>query len=251
MASRKLAKLGNQTIHGSDDAGANWVLYSLTGWFDRPAPKGNTEDVPYGHGEYDLPDFYGARTIAGRGRASFRTPAEALAGRDRFMGATFGPVIMQVRDETGKMTFSRVKPAGECIATVLGRMLRFEFVLKATDPRRFGEARVVAAGAGVAAMVENRGSAPAWPKIVVPGAVSSGGYTITGPNGEKYVVTASPSSSQTHYVDMWDGMLRVNSSMAAGAGLVGAAQTFTIPPGGKVPVTLSKGGRIELYDTYM
>lgn len=248
---RKYVQLGTQTIHGTDSGGGNWVLHKLSGWFDKPAIKSNAAEMPYGHGEYDLPEFYGSRTIVGRGRASFRTHSEALAARDRFNGATFGPVVMLVRDAEGNGTFCRVKPAGETVVEVVGRMLRFEFTVKATDPRRFGEARIVPAAAGVAVMVENRGSGPAWPKIVVPGAVSAGGYTITGPGGELYRVTTSPGSSTIHFVDMWDGMLRVNGSMAAGAGLVGAAQTFTIPPGGKVPVTLSKGGRIELYDTYM
>ncbi|MFK0082721.1 hypothetical protein [Glutamicibacter sp. NPDC090743] len=215
--------------------------------------KQNREDVPYGHGGYVLPEFYGERLITISGRFISKSHLHQHEAMNALRGAIRPGEVktMQVLghgpDQWANVMLDRkirVVPETDTYAS-------FQISLRSPDPRIFGMARSVPASAGVAVMVENRGSAPAWPKIVVPGAVSSGGYTITGPGGEQYTVTASPSSSQTHYVDMWDGMLRVNSSMAAGAGLVGAAQTFTIPPGGKVPVTLSKGGRIELYDTYM
>lgn len=245
-------KLGTQTLTGGSHA-HEWKVNKLDGWWDTPDVKDNREDVPYGHGGYDLPEFYGERLITITGRVISKTHSHQHEAINSLKGCIMPgeTKTMQVLGH-GPDSWANVRLARSIKAVpVTDVHTSFQISLRSPDPRIFGMARSEPAAAGVATLVENRGSAPAWPKIVVPGAVSSGGYTITGPNGEKYVVTTSPSSSQTHYVDMWDGMLRVNSSMAAGAGLVGDAQTFTIPPGGKVSVTLSKGGRIELYDTYM
>ncbi|MGV2853775.1 hypothetical protein ACNPON_18515 [Glutamicibacter sp. AGC13] len=247
-----LVKLGVQTLTGDTHA-HEWKVNSLDGWWDTPDIKENREDVPYGHGGYVLPEFYRERLITITGRVRSKTHSHQHEAINALKGCLMPgqtktlQVLGHGPDQWANVVLARQIKA----VPVTDVHTSFQISLRSPDPRIFGMARSEPAAAGVATMVENRGSAPAWPKIVVPGAVSSGGYTITGPGGEQYTVTASPSSSQTHYVDMWDGMLRVNSSMAAGAGLVGAAQTFTIPPGGKVPVTLSKGGRIELYDTYM
>lgn len=247
-----IIRLGTQTLNGSTHA-HDWKAFSLDGWWDTPEMNENREEVPYGHGGYALPEFYGERQITITGRVISKSHEHQHEAINALRG-----VIMP-----GQLKTLQVLGHGpdQWANVMLDRKIRavpetdtytsFQISLRSPDPRIFGASRIIPAGAGVATMVENRGSAPAWPKIVVPGAVSSGGYTITGPNGEQYSVTTSPSSAQTHFVDMWDGLLRINSSMAAGSGFMGAAQTFTIPPGGKVPVTLSKGGRIELYDTYM
>lgn len=246
-----LVKLGSQTLNGTTHA-HEWKSFTVDGWWDTPDVKQNREDVPYGHGGYVLPEFYGERLITISGRFISKSHLHQHEAMNALRGAIRPGEVktMQVLghgpDQWANVMLDRkirVVPETDTYAS-------FQISLRSPDPRIFGMARSEPAAAGVATMVENRGSAPAWPKIVVPGPVSSGGYTITGPGGEQYTVTASPGSSSTHHVDMWDGMLRVNLSMAAGGGLVGDAQTFTIPPGGKVPVTLSKGGRIELYDTY-
>lgn len=250
MADYKRIELSGSTLHGVDRFG-QWVTESIAGWHEPPPVRSDNVAIPGGHGEYALPSYYEGRTVTINGVLLFEKRSEAVLAMQGMRPALPSDMCRLAVTDAGQRTDVLVRVLGVDFTMVTRTAMRFQVRMFAPDPRRFGDARIVSAGAGVAAMVENRGSAPAWPKIVVPGAVSSGGYTITGPNGEKYVVTTSPSSSQTHYVDMWDGMLRVNSSMAAGGGLVGTAQTFTIPPGGKVPVTLSKGGRIELYDTYM
>lgn len=246
-----LVKLGVQTLAGDTHA-HEWKVNSIDGWWDTPDIKDNREDVPYGHGGYVLPEFYRERLITITGRVRSKTHSHQHEAINALKGC-----IMPGQTKTlqvfghGPDQWANVMLARQTKAVpVTDVHTSFQISLRSTDPRIFGERRIVTAGAGVAVMVENRGSAPAWPVVVVPGPITAGGYTITGPNGEQYTVTASPGSSSTHHVDMWDGMLRVNSSMSAGGGLVGNAQTFTIPPGGKVPVTLSKGGRIELYDTY-
>lgn len=248
----EIIKLGVQLLAGHTHA-HEWAVSSLDGWWDTPDVKENREDVPYGHGGYVLPEFYQERLITVTGRVRSKSHEHQHEAINALKGCIMPGQVktLQVLGH-GPDQWANVMLARQIKAVpVTDVHTSFQISLRSPDPRIFGASRIVPAAAGVATLVENRGSAPAWPKIVVPGAVSAGGYTITGPNSEKYTVTTSPSSSQTHFVDMWDGMLRVNSSMAAGAGLVGDAQTFTIPPGGKVPVTLSKGGRIELYDTYM
>lgn len=246
-----LVKLGSQTLNGSSHA-HEWKSFSVDGWWDTPDVKQNQEDVPYGHGGYVLPEFFGERLITISGRFISKSHSHQHEAMNALRGAIKpGEVkVLQVLGHGPDQWASVMLERRIRVVPETNTYASFQISLRSPDPRIFGESRIVTAGAGAAAMVENRGSAPAWPKIVVPGAVSSGGYTITGPGGEEYVVTTSPTSSQTHYVDMWDGLLRINSSMAAGSGFMGRAQTFTIPPGGKVPVTLSKGGRIELYDTY-
>lgn len=246
-----LIKLGTQTLNG-DTGPATWKVNSIDGWWDTPEVKGDRESMPYGHGSYALPEFYEERLITINGRILSKSHSHQHEQINFLKGCIRPGEVkpFQVFGH-GPMQWANVMLDRKIRATpITNKHTSFQISLRSPDPRIFGERRIVPAGAGVAALVENRGSAPAWPKIVVPGPLPAGGYTITGPGGEQYVVTASPGGN-VHFVDMWDGMLRVNLSMAAGAGLVAEAQTFTIPPGGKVPVTLSKGGRIELYDTYM
>lgn len=250
MVDLKRIEIQGSVLHGEDHLG-RWAVEKITGWHEPPAVRSDNLAVPHGHGSYALPVYYEGRTITVEGILFFEKRSQAVLAMQSMRNGDPSKLLWFSVTDNGFRTDALVRVTGADFTMVTRNAMRYQLRLYAPDPRRFGEARIFTAGSGTQTLVENRGNAPAWPKIVVPGPVTVGGYTITGPNGEQYTVTASPGSSSTHFVDMWDGMLRVNSSMAAGGGLVGTAQTFTIPPGQKVPVTLSKGGRIELYDTYM
>lgn len=199
-----------------------------------------------------LPKFYESRKITVGGRVITRSHEHQHAAMDRLAGMLGnGPGRMRVAGH-GSTQWAVVEMDSELrMNPQTDTYMQWQFTLEAVDPRRFGEARITTAGSGTATAVQNRGNFPASPVIVVPGPVTAGGYTITGPGGELFTVKTSPGSGTTHLIDMHDGLLRVNGSMATGAGLVSRADVFTIPAGSKVNVTLSKGGRVELYDTYM
>ncbi|GAA3289242.1 hypothetical protein ACFFON_15485 [Arthrobacter citreus] len=227
-------------------------MSNLDPWFETPAVKGESVERGNADGEFDLPTNYAARIIPFSGRLLCSGPSQVRAAANRLAGLLHGGLVtMQVTD-AGGTTWAKVKRNGPTVPVkVNDRMLRFQFDLKAPDPRKFGAVQSVPAGVGSATPIQNRGNYPATPVIVVAGPVSAGGYTVTGPGGEVFTVTTSPTAGITHLINMHDGLLRVNGSISAGAGLVSRADTFTIPPGGKLNVTLSKGGRVELYDTYI
>lgn len=250
MAATKQVMLGGQILNGIDRHGL-WVTEEIEGWFEPPAVRDGDSERPGANGDYDLPAQYAARTPTLGGVLIAEKRSDALLGLASISNsAPLGVARLHVIDE-GMRTWAMAKYAGLDRTWLTRQSFRWQLRLKCPDPRRFGEVHVVPAGSGTATAVQNRGNAHAFPVIVVPGPISAGGYTITGPGGEIFSVTASPGSSTVHLIDMHDGLLRVNGSMATGAGLVSRADVFTIPPGSKVTVTLSKGGRVELYDTYM
>lgn len=246
----KQVLLGGQVLHGSDRQGL-WVTEEIEGWIDPPSVRDSDVERPGSHGDYDLPSNYASRTPTLTGVLIAEKRSDALVGVSFLTSAaSLGVTRLQVTDE-GVHAWAWAKFAGLDYTWITKSAVRWQLRLKCPDPRKFGAARSVAATAGAATPIQNRGNYPASPVIVVPGPVSAGGYTITGPGGEVFTVTTSPAAGVTHLINMHDGLLRVNGSIAAGAGLVSRAATFTIPPGGKVNVTLSKGGRVELYDTYI
>ncbi len=238
-------------LSGPDDYG-DWKTTTLQGWWDRPAKRSDSVERVGAHGKYMLPRFYESRMITVGGRVITKSHEHQHAAMDRLAGMlTNGPGRMRVAGH-GATQWAVVEMDREVRFNIqTDTYVQWQFTLEAVDPRRFGAVRSLSAGAGTATEVQNRGNFPASPLIVVEGPVTAGGYTVTGPGGELFTVTTSPGAGTTHLIDMHDGLLRVNGSMAAGAGLVSRADVFTIPAGGKANVTLSKGGRVELYDTYM
>lgn len=243
--------IDGRLLSGPDDYG-DWKTTKLVGWWDRPAKRSESVNRIGAHGKYMLPRYYESRMITVSGRVISKSHEHQHAAMDRLAGTLGnGPGRMRVAGH-GSTQWAVVEMDSEVrMEPQTDTYMQWQFTLESVDPRRFGEARSLPASAGVAVAVQNRGNSPAFPVIVVPGPVSAGGYTITGPDGELFTVTTSPGSGTTHLIDMHDGLLRVNGSISAGAGLVSRADTFTIPPGSKKNVTLSKGGRVELYDTYM
>lgn len=250
MAATKQVMMGGQILNGTDRFGL-WVTEKIEGWFEPPTTRDGDVERSGSNGDYDLPSQFAARTPTLEGVLIAENRSDALLGLASLSNsAPLGVARLHVIDE-GMRTWAMAKFAGLESTWLTRQSFRWQLRVKCPDPRRFGDVRVVPAGAGSATAVQNRGNFPASPVIVVPGPLTAGGYTVTGPNGELFTVTTSPASGTTHLIDMHDGLLRINGSMAAGSGFVSRADVFTIPAGGKANVTLSKGGRVELYDTYM
>lgn len=226
----------------------------LEGWEDGVDMRSESVAVPNRHGSYVLPRFQESRTVGVQGVILAKTARELANFRAGLTGllAHGRPGRMQVTVD-GSTQWGEVMLASKTKVTRRRGTYYADFSLNlwAPDARKFGAVQSVPAGVGSATPVQNRGNYPASPVIVVAGPVSAGGYSVTGPGGEVFTVTTSPAAGVTHLINMHDGLLRVNGSISAGAGLVSRADTFTIPPGGKVNVILSKGGRVELYDTYI
>lgn len=230
-----------------------WEVDEFEGWWGTPEPKGPVQEWPDADGDMVTPVRYGPRYITVRGAFVAGTHALREAGINALTSMlSTGPQTMRVAMD-GRSTYTRVVRSSPIEVEVAGwRLVNFEFQAKAPDPRRYGEFRSVPVAAGSPALVQNRGNYPASPVIRVPGPLPVGGYTITGPAGEQYTVTASPGSSSVHTIKMDDGLLRINGSISAGSGYASRADTFTVPAGEKVEVKLSSGsGAVEIVDTYM
>lgn len=110
---------------------------------------------------------------------------------------------------------------------------RFRFGLHMPDPRKFGPSEKVFASGET---VYHRGNYDSIPDATVTGNMPSG-YRINGPDGKHYDVAQALTTGNTHRVDFGSGYLYRNDVLQS-ASAVTRAETWTIPPGPGVPMTL-------------
>lgn len=108
----------------------------------------------------------------------------------------------------------------------------FQLGFHMPDPRRYGASdKVFASGEPL----YHRGNYASVPEATVTGTMPSG-YAIVGPDGKQYVVSQPLAAGQTHRIDFSTGWLYLNGVLQAGA--VTRAETWTVPPGRTVTMTL-------------
>lgn len=237
------------------DAGIVPGLYVVkdgwTGW-DGGVP-GRREAIarPGEHGEFDLPVLRGARTISLNGVAVARDAhtldrlCEQVAG----VGADGSRFVMTVRSR-GSERWARARTiTSDCVdAGVRSGWLRARFTIElvCADPRRFGTLREVS---GASVQVSQRGNFPAAPTVLVEGPVDAP-YTVSGPGGRAFQVTQSLTASQSHVIDFRHG--RVSRNGTPQSGVIGRADTWSIPPGRQVPMSIDRGAMtVQVADTYI
>ena len=109
----------------------------------------------------------------------------------------------------------------------------FQLQLWCPNPRRFGGTNTPDAGTTVTSL--HYGNFPATSVITVSGSMSSG-YTINGPAGKVYTVTAAVVSGIPHVIDMATGLLMIDGVYVTG--VVTQGDTWAVPPGMQVVQTL-------------
>lgn len=243
--------LGGLLFEGTANSRAKYTieLDGLKGLFGGVGVRGESVERAFAHGDYSLPVFREARVLRLRGNVfsggmfAQQQDLSALGG----VLSAGGRETLTVQAEVGAR-WCVVQLAGEPDIEVLvpGRVARYQLMVRARDPRLFGEART---SVGSSVLVHNRGTFPASPSVIVEGPQSAP-YVVAGPSGETFQVTQGLSSGQTHRIDFRAGRVYRNGVFQIGA--VGRAELWTVPPGGSARMSISSGQMsVMVHDTYM
>lgn len=210
-------------------------ITAFKGWNDgAPARAVSDDAIPMGDGDFDVPVFKGSRVVTIEGFCIADSVQELgiLQGKLTGLGSTGNRMRLTVA-EFGREQWANCRPDGtpEFDATDGLPRATFAVDVKCRDPRKFGDTRTFASGA----LAFHYGNYPATPQLLVTGSMPTG-YTINGPAGKKYIVTAAVTSTASHLIDMNTGLLYVNGVVVYGA--VSQGDTWSIPPGQQVAQTL-------------
>jgi hypothetical protein len=204
----------------------------FTGWTGGPSMRRDVVQRVLAAGDFDAPGNLDSRTATFSGVCVTPSAGETDALGDRLTGlladGRSGQVTVQA---TSKSQYGQARRAGETQFDVRGRTPRiadWQLQLWFPDPRKFGEFRLFPASAGATVGVSHRGNFGASPVVDIAGAMP-GGYTLFGPAGKTYAVTAPVTASAPHQIDLHTGLLRIAG--ATRYGVTTSADTWVIPPG--------------------
>lgn len=247
----KQVLIGGLALHGEDRAG-QWVVEELEGWYEPPAPKGTTSERVNGHGEIDVPDYYGARTPTVSGILFHKGRGLAVSAMERLSANMSLEAKKLVVTDAGLSRWANAKLAGLDWTEVTRGTMRFQARFKCVDPFKYGESRSFSAAVGSPVDVFHRGTVPAWPVVTVTGSMPEG-YELT-LGGQLVEVTKGLASGSTHTIDMRTGILRENGSRVYGS--IGIAEYFMVKPGSRqsfysVAASGSGTATVRFNDTYI
>ncbi len=251
MSDQKSVFLNGQGLHGNDRLG-HWRINQLEGWGGSPPVRSQDVERPGADGDYDLPTYYGARPVTLGGRVICTSEAAAIQARNRLTGLVRGLVRLQIADQ-GETTWADVKLSDLVDATRKGRLVRFQYQLRAPDSRKYGNTKDFIRTNGVVATF-HRGNYDAHPTIVVRGTAANG-YRLNGPDGKQYRVSRALDTGIPHRIEFTDGLLRVDGVLVSTG--VDQADVWPIPAGQSVDfdINVLNGGTAEatitVTDTYI
>lgn len=246
------AHIGGLTFVG-DGRRAAYTIASdgLTGWLaGGVSMRRDVADRPTSHGQFGAPGYLSGRMISLTGMVN----AESAFDFERRLSALSalladggeGQMVVQGA-ETTRATVARWDEP-EIRVLVYGRIAEYKLRLWSHDPRRYGETVTFSSGP-----VFQRGNFAASPVLTVTGNMPAG-YSINGPDGRVFTVTAGLSAGSTDVIDMRTGWVKRNGTDLDAA--TSRADTWTIAPGKQVTHTLvpvSGSGQLvtKITDTYV
>lgn len=147
-----------------------WRLHDITGWYERPPQRAESEPIPDGDGNYWPSQFLtGPRrfTVVGSHRSS--TSSLARAEAEDWIASLDGEIPVVMDDEHGVRAVTAMIIGQPDYVRMDAQAARFTLPLEAPDPVKYGA--VVPFSGGV---VENAGGAAVLPwRIVTTGPATS------------------------------------------------------------------------------
>lgn len=246
-------------------------LSDIEGWLDTVAPRDKGEEREWGHGDYSQSDWYtDARYVTVTGiYQSYADPDGIFAAREALESLhELTGFPLTVTDPSGTRT-AVVNLASKISwnADYAPGCARFEFTLKADDPRKYGVRQVAStgvptAGEGIADPVDdpvsegapgnlarvtvtNGGRAPSEPVIRVTGAVSDGFELRHLESGRVVRVTRPILPGQVITVDHSAGEVWIDGQSALSAAYMPVAEWFQVPPDATATFQWAPLGTVE------
>lgn len=204
--------------------------YVVTTWsgIDEGVPVRREQTTrPGAHGAFNAPGYLDARVIGMSGHIIAPTPEQLLNMARRLTGILADGSTARLDLLGEREVHLQVGLAAQTMVTVRGndpRVADFQIQLWAPNPRMYGEVHDFPGGQ----VAVNRGNFPARPQLVVSG-TAVGGYTVTGPNGRRVVVTKALAAAAPHTIDFATGGLYVAGVRQINA--ITIYEPWDVPPG--------------------
>lgn len=243
------AELEGIILDGTDATASPYTITSIDGWDDGVDTRRESIDRPGGHGQFHTPGYLSGRLITIAGEIYTDSDAAQDHAILRLTGALADGSTGKLTVTTSQTAWAMVQRNGppDIVRDRWGLLATYQLQLWAVDPRKYGEAHDYPAGVPAV----QYGNFPARPQLVVSGS-SSGGYTVTGPDGRRVVVTKAITSGAPHTIDFAQGGLYVDGVRQLRA--ISIYEPWTVGPG--LPsVTAGVSGGLDLVqrvtDTYI
>lgn len=239
-----LAQVGPITFRGGDfDWHDDWYVTDVSGLNDGVSVTPDQVARGRVEGQFDLPNnLSDARTITLKGFAYASTIAD-LGNMARTQGA-----LLALSEQWGAFTWQefgewltvdvRRGPGWEFQRSGSTGFAEFQVRLRAPSQVFYGVEPASASGTDV--FVDNRGTIPSAPVLLVRGDMPNG-YAIYGPGDRVYQITSGINSGNRDVIDMAHGLL-IRDGISV-TGVYGQRNdTWHIPPGGANQVLVPNGG---------
>lgn len=221
---------------------------ALDGLFGGAGVRDMSVARPVAHGSFRLPQYRDVKVLPLTGLVL----TDSLFAQQQEMGRLAGLLadgrsgVLTLDTEVGSRWCTvMLADAPDVSIVVPGTVAKYQLLLRADDPRLYGERRQFS---GTSVSVHHMGNFPASPVIEVDGPRAA--YTVTGPGGKQFQVSTALPAGQTDRIDLRTGKLTRNGSVAVG--VVGRADVWTIPPGKQSTMSISVGSMtVNVTDTYM
>lgn len=234
---RLSVRVGAVEFSGLTDKGFLIGPDGFKGWDDSTPTKRQAVDRPWAHGAFSIRGFRDVRVVTLSGSCLADSEQQLNWYDSQLTGLLAdGDIGRIVVEHSGVTTWADcyVDDQPQFVMTAAGALATFQIKFWCPDPRKFGDAHVVAGGVSA----PNYGNFAATPVHVVSGDMS--GYTINGPDGKQFIVTVPVVSGHPHTIDMSKsvGLLSIDGVYVMG-GLGSRTDVWAIPAGGQIAQTLT------------
>lgn len=223
-------------IFGDYYRGIGWHFEDFN-WNDLPDIRSDDVARPLADGNYQPLSFLEARDLVMPGFVVARSHSVLVREMNHARRLRRRIVRLTV-EEPGLTTWADAELRQvEFVPHGFAPEARFRLGFHMPDPRKFGpSAKVFTSGE----KVFHRGNYDAIPETIVTGNMPAG-YRINGPGGRHYDVAQGLAPGQSHRIDFGTGYLYLDGVLQP-ATAVTRAETWVVPPGPGVTMSLSTSG---------
>lgn len=136
-------ELDDWAAPSTDTDGTVWLCTDVTGWNGSPPVRSSGEDRPEDHGQFDGPNFYGARVITVTGTAYCETREIAMKAQDAITSVaawdsgTLFPLVVTEPGRPQRQCFVRLDGPTKVSPVYGGLQFDWQLALRAPDPMRY------------------------------------------------------------------------------------------------------------------
>lgn len=258
MDDKLIVTIGGLKMFGRPGLGPVCVVKDgLVGWDGRTL-RGEDVQRPVGPGSYPLPKDVTARSVSVTGLVNAGGAPEHERVKQWLAGLGADGELLPIQVErAGGVQWAQAQVDDVKMDDLRGAY-RSSFIaqISCPDPRKFGDMKPFTSAQGATLKVTQRGNFKAHPYVIIRGDLPNG-YTLYGPNGEAFEVTASVvTGSKPHTVDFNQGILKISGQISPLS--TQQAAIWTVPGAGGessfrlVPNAGSNGTiEVQVTDTYI